>query len=142
MMEELPKPVADGLAFVDALEDTEQDAFLAFFAGARTTWTIFDNDRAPFIGKAECEWVKDWRGFYAERLPAAGLFCWEELETGDALGMVRKADGSYHKWIRVRCRPTELGFDVRDAWWARWKEQVGASDAGREADAPRQVAGD
>jgi hypothetical protein len=124
MMEELPKPVADGLAFVDALEDTEQDAFLAF------------------IGKAECEWVKDWRGFYAERLPAAGLFCWEELETGDALGMVRKADGSYHKWIRVRCRPTELGFDVRDAWWARWKEQVGASDAGREADAPRQVAGD
>jgi hypothetical protein len=75
--------------------------------------------------------VDDWRGFYAERLPAAGLFSWEELETGDALGMVRKADGSYHKWTRVHCRPTDLGFDVRDAWWARWRIEVDAAAAER-----------
>ena len=115
----LTREVADGLAFIEALDRTERNAFLALFAGARFPWTIYDDGRAPFIGKAECEWVEDWRGFYAERLPAAGLFRWTEGETGDALGMVRKENGDYHKWTRIDCGPTELGFAVREAWWDR-----------------------
>jgi hypothetical protein len=111
------RQVREGLAFVKALPKVEERAFLGLFAGARFPWTIYDNGRAPFIGKAECEWVEDWRGFYAERLPAAGLFFWEEGESGDALGMVRKADGSYHRWTRINCGPTELGWAVREAWW-------------------------
>lgn len=113
-----------GLKFIDALPQNEQSAFLALFAGARFPWTIFDDGRAPFIGKAECEWIEDWRGFYAERLPAAGLFAWEEGESGDALGMVRKPDGSHHRWTRVNCGPTDLGFDVRQAWWDRFNSRL------------------
>lgn len=122
-MSENHEPTADaiarGLAFIDTLDRTEQTAFLGLFAGARFPWTIYDNGCAPFIGKSECEWVEDWRGFYAERLPAAGLFHWQEGESGPALGMVRKPDGAYHTWTRIDCGPTKLGFEVREAWWDR-----------------------
>lgn len=111
--------IAFGLAFIDALPHVERTAFLGLFAGARFPWTIYDDGRAPFIGKAECEWVEDWRGFYAERLPAVDLFFWEEGETGDALGMVRKPNGEYHKWTKINCGPTSRGWAVRDAWWDR-----------------------
>ena len=113
------KDVQRGLSFIDALPREERTAFLALFAGARFPWTIYDDGKAPFIGKAECEWVEDWRDFYANRLPAAGLFFWREGETGPALGMVRKANGEYHNWTRVDCGPTELGWQVREAWWNR-----------------------
>lgn len=114
-----------GLAFIDSLDKREQRAFLGLFAGARFPWTIYDrNDSCPTIGKAECEWVEDWRGFYAERLPAAGLFKWEEGESGDALGMVRKENGDYHRWTRINCGPTALGRMVRDAYWERHDRRV------------------
>lgn len=116
-------PVKNGLTFLDGLPRQELNAFLALFAGARFPWTIYDNGRVPFIGKAECEWIEDWRGFYANRLPAAGLFFWEEGESGDALGMVLKEDGSYHRWTRINCGPTDLGFDVREAWWDRFHKR-------------------
>lgn len=121
--------VEAGLAFVKSLDNTELNAFLALFSGARFPWTIYDNGRAPFIGKAECEWVEDWRGFYAERLPAAGLFRWVEGESGPALGMVRKENGDYHTWTRVDCGPTDLAFDVREAYWADWRKAVDARQA-------------
>lgn len=116
--------ITEGVAFVNALNRTEQDAFFALFSGARFPWTIYDNGHPPFIGKHECERVEDWRGFYAERLPAAGLFFWEEGESGDAVGMVRKANGNYHKWTRINCGPTALAWDVRDAWWRDWDRRV------------------
>ncbi len=119
--------VAGGLAFIDSLDPTELNAFLGLFAGARFPWTIYDDGTAPRIGKAECEWVEDWRDFYANRLPAAGLFRWQEGESGPALGMIRKADGSHHTWTRIDCGPTELGRAVRTAWWERWKARVDAS---------------
>lgn len=115
--------VEKGLAFFDAMAPKEQTAFLALFAGASFPWTIYDNGRAPFIGKAECEWVDDWREFYSERLPAAGLFRWVEGKSGDALGMILKADGSYHRWTHVDCGPTVLGRQVRDEYWSRWKQR-------------------
>lgn len=118
--------VAAGLKFIDTLDRTQQNAFLGLFAGARFPWTIYDDGRAPFIGKAECEWVKDWRGFYSERLPAAGLFYWEEGESGPALGMVKKLDGEHHIWTRIDCGPTRLGYEVREAWWERWRKQIPA----------------
>lgn len=115
--------VERGLAFLDGLSRQELNAFLGLFAGARFPWTIYDNGHAPFMGKAECEWIEDWRGFYAERLPAAGLFFWEEGESGDAIGMILKEDGSYHRWTRINCGPTDLGFDVREAWWNRFHKR-------------------
>lgn len=120
-----PEAVACGLSFLDALSGTERAAFLALFAGARFPWTVFDNGRAPFIGKAECEWVEDWRDFYAVRLPAAGLFFWEEGEGGPALGMIRKPNGDYHTWTRINCGPTELGWRVRELWWERLSDGEG-----------------
>lgn len=120
-----PEAIAEGLAFLDTLERAERTAFLGLFAGARFPWTIYDDGRGPSIGKSECEWVEDWRGFYADRLPAAGLFIWEEGESGDALGMIRKSDGSYHRWTRIDCRPTRLGYEVREAWWARLNSRAG-----------------
>ncbi len=112
-------PVKQGLAFLDSLPSVERTAFLGLFAGARFPWTIYDNGEPPFIGKYECEKVEDWRGFYADRLPGAGLFTWEEGESGPALGMVLKENGDYHTWTRINCGPTDLGFDVREAWWDR-----------------------
>lgn len=126
--EEKEWSVERGLAFVDTLSETERSAFLALFAGARFPWTVYDDGGAPFIGKAECEWVEDWRGFYAERLPAAGLFEWEEVESGPALGMVKKENGDFHTWTKVACGPTGLGWQVREAWWDRWSERVDAND--------------
>ena len=124
MSEKLPKSVAEGLKFLDELEPVERRAFLGLFAGARFPWTIYDNGEGPFIGKAECEWVEDWRGFYAERLLAAGLFRWQEGESGPALGMIRKENGDYHTWTRIDCGPTELGWLVRKAWWDRLNEKI------------------
>lgn len=119
MSDPTSEEIAAGLAFIDALDRTEQNAFLGLFAGARFPWTIYDNGRGPFIGKAECEWVKDWHGFYADRLTKAGLFSWEEGESGPALGMVKKENGDHHTWTKVDCGPTRLGYEVREAWWAR-----------------------
>lgn len=119
-----------GLAFIDALDQTERTAFLGLFAGARFPWTIYDDGRGPFIGKAECEWVEDWRDFYAVRLPAAGLFLWEEGETGPALGMVKKPNGEMHNWTRIDCCPTQLGWKVREAWWDRFNGRADADTSG------------
>jgi len=65
--------IAAGLAFIDGLDRTERTAFLGLFAGARFPWTSFNGGK-PTTGKAECEWVDDWRDFYGVRLVAAGLF--------------------------------------------------------------------
>lgn len=113
--------VANGLKFLDSLSSTEQTAFLGLFAGARFPWTTYSEGRAPFIGKAECEWVDDWREFYGKRLRDAGLFRFEEGEPKPALGM---APGN--TFTNIDCGPTDLGFDVREAWWSRWRERVEA----------------
>lgn len=115
-----------GLVFIDQLNGTERNAFLGLFAGARFPWIIYDDGQCPFIGKAECERVENWRDFYAVRLPAAGLFFWHDGKTGPALGMAKKENGEHHPWTRIACGPTELGWDVRDAWWKRWGKAVDA----------------
>lgn len=112
--------VQRGLAFVNALDRTEQSAFLALFAGCRFPWISF-NGKPPTMGKAECEWVDDWREFYGERLKTAGLFRFEEGEPKPALGM---APGS--TFVEIDCGPTKLGRDVREAWWAEWQKRVDA----------------
>lgn len=121
-----PEQITEGLTYLDSLDHTERTAFLGLFAGARFPWTIYDNGQGPFIGKYECERVEDWRGFYSERLPAAGLFHWSEVESGPALGMIRKANGDYHTWARVDCGPTDLGWHVREAWWDRLNAKIEA----------------
>lgn len=113
--------IQKGLAFFDALNRKEQTAFLALFGGASFPWTMYDDGKCPFIGKAECEWVENWRDFYSKRLVDAGLFYWEEGDSGLALGMVLKDNGEYHTWTKVDCGPTNLGLEVRNAYWNRRK---------------------
>jgi hypothetical protein len=110
--------VAEGLAFIDGLSSDELRAFLGLFAGARFPWTSF-NGEAPFIGKAECEWVPDWRDFYGKRLKGAGLFRFKEGSPHPALGM---SPGS--TFVDIDCGPTALGYDVREAWWNRLNKEV------------------
>lgn len=123
-----PEAIAAGLVFLDSLSRTECSAFLGLFAGAQSQWHAFDDDRTPFMGKHECQMVDDWRDFYGVRLKAAGLVTFEELESGPAPGMVRKANGDLHTWTKIECRPTGLGFDVREAWWARLNARAAARD--------------
>ena len=114
-----------GLAYLDAMPSTERRAFLGLFAGARRNLTSF-NGKPPSFGKAECEWVADWRNFYGVRLPAAGLTTFGESEPRPALGM---APGS--TFTDVFVIPTELGRRVRQAWWDRGAtKSAAAADSG------------
>lgn len=80
----------------------EQHAFVALFARTCQNEWLLVNDRL-ITGKCECELVDDWREFYAERLPKAGLVEFSE----------KKARGIHYVYVR----PTALGAAVRDAWW-------------------------
>lgn len=131
--------VRKGLAFIKSLDRTEANAFLGLFAGARFPWTIYDGGYGPCIGKHECEMVEDWRDFYSKRLVDAGLFFWSEGESGPALGMVRKKNGDYHTWMKIDCGPTNLGWDVREAWWTDWRKAVERSDAEYAASLPSPI---
>jgi hypothetical protein len=74
------------------------------------------------IGKFECEQVADWRDFYLDRLTLAGLFWFRESEPYPLRGMQKKDDGSYPQGAEIACGPTDLGYDVREAYWARHRE--------------------
>jgi hypothetical protein len=89
-----------GLAFLDGLDATERGAFLGLFAGAKERWIVWKGGGLT-TGKAECEWVEDWRDFYGRKLADAGLVTFRE-EGGSAY-----------------CSPTDLGRAVREAWWAK-----------------------
>lgn len=113
--------IADGLAFIDALDRVERTAFLAMFAGARCRVVSFNGER-PSFGKAECEWVEEWRDFYGVRLSGAGLVAFEEEAPKPALGMHKGST-----YINLVIAATGLGYAVREAWWKRWNEQVDAA---------------
>jgi len=114
-----------GLAFVDALDRVEQRAFLGLFAGARFPWHVQDG-RLCMIGKFECEQIEDCRDFYLDRLTRAGLFWFEEMAPYPLRGLPQKDDGSYPQGVEIKCGPTELGYDVREAYWTRHNEIVDA----------------
>ncbi len=111
--------VSKGLAFIDALPVVEQRAFLGLFAGARSPWSAYSDGRCPMIGKAECEWVDDWRDFYQRKLPGAGLLTFEESEPKPALGAT---PGTTYTTIHVHA--TDLGRAVREAWWNRLEKKT------------------
>ena len=110
---ELTPAIKAGLAFIDALNITERRAFLGLFAGASQTVTSNNGD-CPMMGKAECERVTDWRDFYGERLPAAGL---TTFSTKPPYHPSFAREG----WMaqEVDISPTALGCAVREAWWQR-----------------------
>lgn len=110
--EEEPRPeIEAGLAILDGLPRVERDAFLGLFAGAKWTWTIWADTGRPFtMRKCECQAVEDWRGFYLEKLPAAGLLTFTETEPYET------ASGPAYK---VEVRPTELAWEVREAFYER-----------------------
>lgn len=109
---------------LDALDRTKRNAWLAFFAGAR--WEMFGSKNGdtgkeypPHFGKAECEWVDDWRDFWGRELVELGFVTFEETEPRPARGMV---PGSTCWDIRIT--PTAEGREAREAWWQRHREAV------------------
>lgn len=120
-----PTNVAIGLAFIDALDSVERNAFLGLFAGALTEWqTLSTLLGCPMIGKAECQWVDDWRDFYSVRLKMAELVYFDESKPKPALG-----DAPGATFTIIHCGPTDLGWSVREAYWKRWQERVDARSA-------------
>lgn len=103
--------VTAGLNFLDELPRVERHAFLGLFAGAKWTWTIWADQGRPFtMRKSECQAVEDWRGFYLEKLPAAGLLSFTQTDPYET------ASGLAYQ---VEVRPTQLGWDVREAFYER-----------------------
>lgn len=103
--------VTAGLLFLDELPRVERDAFLGLFAGAKWTWTVWASQGRPFtMRKCECQAVEDWRGFYLEKLPAAGLLSYNQTEPYET------ASGPAYQ---VEVCPTQLGWDVREAFYER-----------------------
>lgn len=96
-----------------AMTTTKRSAFLGLFAGANRSWRSF-NGEAPNIGKAECEWVDDWRDFYSRELVDLGWLTFTESEPRPALGM---APGSTVTSIDIEI--TADGRNIREAYWSR-----------------------
>lgn len=100
---------------LNSLNQQEQTAFLAFFAGARGTlqgtWCA-DTGTAirPSFGKAECEWADFdlWR----YKLPGLRLTTYEEGARKVALGM---SPGSVFWEIYIGA--TEDGMEARESYW-------------------------
>lgn len=119
----------------DALDQVKQRAFLGLFAGARSRLQVAwrgdtGEELAPSFGKAECEWVDDWRDFYGRELPGLGWLIFTESEKRPALGM---CPGSFVATVEIEV--TEAGAAVREAWWARWSDNVDAMRKARDAEA-------
>lgn len=111
---------------LNSLDEKEQDAFLAFFAGARGN--LFGSRRGdtgeemkPKFGKAECEWVSDWRDFWGRKLVELGFVTFKQTNHKPALGMV---PGSTCWDIQIRV--TDEGWQAREDYWADWNTAVDA----------------
>jgi hypothetical protein len=111
---------------LNTLTRTERTAFLAFFAGARSN--LFGSrcgdtgqERPPSFGKAECEWVDDWRDFWGRKLVELGFVTFEETEPREAKGMIAGST-CWDIYIRV----TEKGFQAREDYWTDWRAAVDA----------------
>lgn len=103
----------DSLSDFDTLTRTEQNAFLAWFAGGKTLLTKYGGRKDVCFGKAECEWV-DFDDFWLGKLPALGWVTVEEVGRFIAIGMVDQPEA-----IQYRILATENGRDVREAYWKR-----------------------
>lgn len=114
------------LSDFDKLTITEQNAFLAWFAGGKTHLTKYGTRKDVFFGKAECEWV-DFDEFWLNKLPALGWVSVKEVERFTAVGMVNTPEA-----VRYEILATNKGHDVREAYWARLQEK-----AKREANSDR-----
>lgn len=103
---------------LEGLDRTKRHAFLALFAGARMPIQVLtgpDGKEWPVMfGKAECEWVDDWRDFYGRELGELGFATFSETEPRRALGA---APGSM--WTHVTITITEEGWLAREAYWNR-----------------------
>lgn len=104
-----------------SLDYRKQRAFLALFAGARTDWqTRSDTDAMPFTGKSECEWIKPWRAFWQDELPALGLVTFTESAPFPTPGAI------YDSGTTITIGVTDDGRAAREAWWADWRAKVDA----------------
>ena len=108
---------------LDSLEVIEQNAFLAFFAGACGSLRVFrrgdtGEEIRPSFGKAECEWVP-FREFWQKRLVALGFVEFEESEPRPAFGMVA---GSTFTDVTIRI--TDEGYAAREAYWEETHKRI------------------
>jgi hypothetical protein len=102
------------LKALQKMERKKQDAWAAFFNGARSRMIIFEGREGHmFFGKAECEWVP--AEFWTKELVDLG---WVRIEDGDkrpALGMNDLPEGR-KPWCWDReIIVTDRGWDVREA---------------------------
>lgn len=108
---------------LDTLPPDERRAFLALFAGAKSTWrTRSDTDAMPFTGKAECEWISPWRPFWQEKLPALGFITFTEGAPFPTPG------ATFDSSTEVTIEVTDEGSEAREAWWNRLHAKVAAED--------------
>lgn len=104
---------------LESLTKQELTAFLALFAGGRTTlqgaWRADTEQTTPIsFGKAECEWPDF--SLWTVKLPGLRLTNYEEGPRKCALGM---SPGSVVWPIYITI--TDDGRKARDAYWAKFK---------------------
>ena len=80
----------------------------------------YDGRDHVHMGKAECEWV-NFEQSWLKKLPELGWIEVEELERFTAKGIEGEPEG-----IRYKITATDLGWDIRDAYWARLNKAVEA----------------
>ena len=118
-------PPAPPLDRLRSLPKEKVSAFLALFAGARSYITIYQHEdgtvRPPSWGKAECEWIEDWKGFYFGELVELGFMQPERVREFPALGMGNGKEWRGEEWCM---RITDDGHDAREAYWAGWKARI------------------
>ena len=78
------------------LTDDEERAFVAFFHGAHSHVTKFDDRPDVFFGKAECGWV-DFEDFWLKKLPSLGWIKVELLKRVRCKGMVGQPMANKYK---------------------------------------------
>lgn len=102
--------IAQGVIAFNALAQDKQTAMIAW--ACNRNWSgrlISHSNQMPRIGKAECEWIKPWKAFYADEAVKLGFFTFEDKGIiNDQLPGARQDV----EWREYDIRMTPLGYAV------------------------------
>lgn len=113
---------------LNSLDRDKHSAFLAFCTSQARGDVVSFNGKCPHFGKAECQWLDDWREFWERELPALGFTTFAEGEPKPALGMVA---GSTFTEIQIHI--TAEGWEAREAYWAAFRDRSAANSTEERA---------